>query len=253
MAFPKRGLIPDALLLLLYQGRGHARRSDETYRPLADHFGLTPEDLTQQRKFKDDRQEAQWNNVVQWAREKLCGDGLVHRPVEGERSIWRLTEAGIQRARALGSQFIVAEPPTPEASDLSEPPERVKMTTYRILRDTAIARRVKALHGHRCQVCGLLLEGRGGRPYAEAHHIRPLGAPHHGPDSEDNVVCVCPNCHAQLDQGAIVLDLDRMRAHPEHRIDALHVAYHNKTIVPGPDIEPTEPVQSRPGRRSRKR
>ncbi len=57
---------------------------------------------------------------------------------------------------------------------------RQEANVLRIVRDTAQARRVKALYDHTCQVCETRLEGLAG-PYAEAAHIRPLGAPHHGP------------------------------------------------------------------------
>jgi hypothetical protein len=33
----------------------------------------------------------------------------------------------------------------------------------------------------------------------EAAHIRPLGAPHNGPDTWDNTLCLCPNHHVPFD------------------------------------------------------
>jgi hypothetical protein len=74
---------------------------------------------------------------------------------------------------------------TQEAADL-QPPARVPSTTYRILRDTAKSRRVKALHGFKCQVCGKTIELSVGSRYAEGHHIQPLGGEHKGPDVEGN-------------------------------------------------------------------
>jgi hypothetical protein len=35
----------------------------------------------------------------------------------------------------------------------------------------------------------------------EAAHIRPLGAPHNGPDTLDNTLCLCPNHHVLFDHG----------------------------------------------------
>ena len=63
----------------------------------------------------------------------------------------------------------------------SEAPRR-ETTVLRIVRDTKQARRIKELYDYRCQICGIRLEGLAG-PYAEAAHIRPLGAPHNGPDT----------------------------------------------------------------------
>ncbi|MFK0061239.1 YDG/SRA domain-containing protein [Streptomyces werraensis] len=76
----------------------------------------------------------------------------------------------------------------------------------RLIRDTAAAQRIKQLHGGECQLCGLRLLGPDGRPYCEGAHIRPLGKPHHGPDVEPNILCLCPNCHVRLDMGAVTLD-----------------------------------------------
>ncbi|WP_374046215.1 HNH endonuclease [Rhizobium favelukesii] len=36
----------------------------------------------------------------------------------------------------------------------------------------------------------------GGEPYLEVHHVRPLAEG--GPDTADNAVGCCPNCHRQL-------------------------------------------------------
>ena len=69
-----------------------------------------------------------------------------------------------------------------------DPPARVVATTYRILRDTAAARRLKADHDDRCQICGATIELPDGARYSVAHHIRPLGRPHDGPDIRENMV-----------------------------------------------------------------
>lgn len=103
------------------------------------------------------------------------------------------------------TRFFTAAHPTPLASDINEPKEteRHLVTTYRVLRDTALARRIKADQNYECQICqGRILLGDG-TPYAEAHHVKPLGNPHNGPDDPSNIVCVCPNCHVKLDYGAM--------------------------------------------------
>jgi hypothetical protein len=53
-------------------------------------------------------------------------------------------------------------------------------------------------------------DGRGRGFYCEAHHIRPLGIPHNGADSSDNILIVCPNHHKTLDYGAMMIDLSRL-------------------------------------------
>lgn len=111
--------------------------------------------------------------------------------------------------------------------------ERVESTTYRILRDTPLARAIKALHKNRCQLCSQTLLLYGGQSYAEAHHIQPLGSKHNGPDKASNILCVCPNCHAQLDYGAIPLNTARLCIVPGHLIDERYVEYHILHVYKG--------------------
>jgi hypothetical protein len=119
-------------------------------------------------------------------------------------------------------------PRLPVSSDIeSPPPDRVATTTYRIIRDTELARRVKSMHDFRCQICGHVILLPDGSRYAEAHHIRPLGEPHNGPDVLGNIICVCPNHHAELDYFVIRLDLPSLHHVNGHEIDAGFVDYHN--------------------------
>ncbi len=123
----------------------------------------------------------------------------------------------------------------PDARDIDQPAaDRALTTAYRILRDTAVAQRVKQWHRFECQVCGRTLELPGGRRYAEGHHIRPLGSPHNGPDVSANVLCLCPNHHAELDYGVIALSLDMLRSSEHHRIDPRYIEYHNRVIYRRP-------------------
>lgn len=109
-------------------------------------------------------------------------------------------------------------------------PGRVLTTVSRVIRDTALARRVKELHDFRCQICGHTLELADGSFYAEAHHIRPLGSPHDGPDRLDNLVCVCPNHHVELDYRLKKLLLSDLGTVEEHKLSAIHVDYHNNLM-----------------------
>ncbi|MEV8225210.1 YDG/SRA domain-containing protein [Streptomyces sp. NPDC079167] len=79
-------------------------------------------------------------------------------------------------------------------------------TINRIIRDTAVSRRVKRLHDYTCQICGLAISvGRNGEKYAEGAHMQALGGPDGGPDVDGNVLCLCPNCHIRLDRGALYI------------------------------------------------
>ncbi len=116
-----------------------------------------------------------------------------------------------------------------KAADL-QPPERVETTTYRILRDTAKSRRVKALHGFKCQICGKTIQLSDGSRYAEGHHIQPLGGEHKGLDVEGNILCLCPNHHAEMDLGVSLLRLSSLRGVKGHVVEKIYIDYHNRVI-----------------------
>jgi putative restriction endonuclease len=104
----------------------------------------------------------------------------------------------------------------------------------RVIRNTRVGEDVKQLYDHRCQVCGTQVQTRNGS-YAECCHIRPLGAPHSGPDTIGNVLCLCPNCHVAFDTFAFTLSDDFLTSHSKplkldlrtgHQIGLEYVRYH---------------------------
>ncbi len=119
------------------------------------------------------------------------------------------------------------------ASDVNDAahPERREMILQRFIRDTVTARVLKQRHHNQCQICGLAVPLWEGLTYAEAHHIRPLGHPHNGPDLPSNMLILGPNHHAQCDLGAIRLDLASLRRLPDHIIEPENIRYHNTTIA----------------------
>ena len=118
-------------------------------------------------------------------------------------------------------------------------PGRQEVRVSRIVRDSARAGRIKAFYKHRCQIFGTRLECPAGL-YSEAAHIRPLGTPHDGPDTEDNILCLCPNHHVLFDNGAISVEDDlsltgtennSLKVHRDHHIDHQHLAYHREHLA----------------------
>ena len=142
--------------------------------------------------------------------------------------------------------YLFSQPNIQEAESSYGPAPRRETTTLRIVRDTAVTRRVKALYDYRCQVCGTRLEGAAG-PYAEAAHIRPLGAPHHGPDILANVLCLCPNHHVLFDMSAFgIADSGQLLGLPghlntrkQHLIGTAFLAYHREHFYLPNSISPT--------------
>jgi len=125
---------------------------------------------------------------------------------------------------------------TPKATDINDPPEttRIETTVYRILRDTALSREVKIAQQFKCQLCAETIQFGDGSFYAEAHHVKPLGRPYNGPDTRDNIICVCPTCHVLLDYKIIRLDQSQIP-----NISTVYIDFHNNEIYG--EIELAEP------------
>lgn len=112
------------------------------------------------------------------------------------------------------------------------PAARAQTVIQRIIRGTALGRKVKSMYKYNCQVCGITLQCEGGL-YAEAAHIRPLGSPHNGPDTMENILCLCPNHHVLFDNGGLTLSDDLVVAltgsqlivHSKHTINVEHIRY----------------------------
>jgi putative restriction endonuclease len=144
--------------------------------------------------------------------------------------IWRFT---LRRQDA-------AVPPWRNIADTPPlPPEVKQVTVLRVIRNTATVREVKEIHDYRCQICELRLDTPAG-PYAEGAHIKPLGAPHRGPDTLDNLLCLCPNHHLLFDVGAITVADDmtligtfgKLRMVPRHLINVEYIRYHRTHYAP---------------------
>ena len=146
------------------------------------------------------------------------------------RSLLTLPQADYEQA-VEEILFQVESEPLAEEFEGVEKPGRVLTKTYRILRDTRVAQSVKALHSFACQVCGITIKLQDGSFYAEAHHIRPLGGKHKGPDKPSNILCVCPNHHVQMDYRMIKITMRNLRRVPGHLIDGDHIAYHNDLVA----------------------
>jgi hypothetical protein len=131
----------------------------------------------------------------------------------------------------IGLEVVQEQSNTATDLDLDDLDVRRKMSEInRIIRDTALSRKVKSLYHHRCQICGETVLLYDEKPYAEAHHIKPLGSPHNGPDIQSNILCICPNHHAQLDYGAIKIELHELQIRPGHEIQREFIEYHNDNI-----------------------
>lgn len=196
--------------------------------------------------------EPQFHHILRWSREQLKVEK--HLDLTAPRGVWRLNEKGIKAASQIKIESFSPEEiaiitsrktttyaptktshdrvvkETPIASDFGDlVPEKVETITYRILRDTALARNLKELHENKCQICSETITLPTGA-YSEAHHIKPLSAPHQGPDIPENILVLCPNHHVMCDYGAIKLDVTVLMVHLGHKIGDEFLKYHNENI-----------------------
>lgn len=114
---------------------------------------------------------------------------------------------------------------------------RKEQTILRIVRDTKIARDVKKMYDFKCQVCQFTIQSQNSR-YAEGAHIKPLGNPHKGNDTKDNVLCLCPNHHVMFDRGLFSVTNDykiigaiegELFVSEKHKISLKHLKYHRES------------------------
>jgi len=104
----------------------------------------------------------------------------------------------------------------------------------RVIRSTEVGTSIKVLYKHTCRVCGIVLNTPSG-PYAEAAHIRPLGTPHNGQDTPDNVLRLCPNHYVLFDCGAFSIASDhclrglsgKLKVDSSHSINQANLHYHD--------------------------
>jgi predicted restriction endonuclease len=135
------------------------------------------------------------------------------------------------------------EPPASPPKGRANPPRSSTTTITRIVRDSAVTRRVKDLYDHACQACGARL-CVDGKPYAEGAHITPLGGGHGGLDEASNMICLCPNHHVLFDRGGFTVDPDytlrdvsscgvsgKLIVLEHHRIRQEHFTYHRDVIA----------------------
>lgn len=100
-----------------------------------------------------------------------------------------------------------------------EPASIVRQITDRA-RDAKVKAWVLRHANGRCECCESTAPFRTieGLPYLEVHHVRTLAD--HGPDTIDNTVALCPNCHRRLHYGddaselrkALFSKIDRLRS-----------------------------------------
>jgi len=132
-----------------------------------------------------------------------------------------------------------------EISLPDSPAERASRTVNSIVRNVIFRERIKDIYNHTCQVCGVYLK----RPNVKngisvAAHIKGLGKPHNGPDIKENMLCLCPNHHAQFDSYSFYINPDTftivglddnsqetITTSTKHKVNAEYLKYHKEQYL----------------------
>lgn len=113
---------------------------------------------------------------------------------------------------------------------------RKEYVINKIIRETKTAQFIKQLYNDTCQICGTQIKSPVST-YSEAAHIKSLGKPHNGPDTKENIICLCPNHHKMFDLGIISMDdnfnilgleNEKLTINPKHKIDLDLIKYHRE-------------------------
>jgi len=137
----------------------------------------------------------------------------------------------------IDSNGTVHIPKDVELKTSTESTKRKEGVIIRIIRNTQIAQDIKKIYDFKCQVCQFQLPTKIGS-YAEGAHIKPLGTPHNGHDSSDNLLCLCPNHHVMLDRGSFSIsdNLELIGAvsgnlfvSPKHTLNKDNLKYHRES------------------------
>ena len=102
MAMPEYEDMEEPLLCYIFfnGGKGYSVRPADTYDPLADFFGLSRDERIRPRP--DGYSGSQWQNRVQWTRQRLINHGDLDGSIRG---VWRLSPQGVQRATRVSSRY----------------------------------------------------------------------------------------------------------------------------------------------------
>ncbi len=149
--------------------------------------------------------------------------------------VWRFRLRKI--SEQLQERYVIQDDVSQVSEDGNEYKKttRIETTIQRIVRDTELTRRVKEMYRCECQVCRVAIRTNSGL-YAEAAHIQPLGAPHNGPDSLANILCLCPNHHVKFDFGGFIIldnfellgESGKLHVNPDHEVGREYLKYHRE-------------------------
>lgn len=139
-------------------------------------------------------------------------DGGTNRGAFG-RAVRNLPDNEFQQILHLGFGEIWSaekQQSSPAVEGFEEGPEEARRPTIevtsRLFRDRVFARNIRSAYADTCAVTGIKMLNGGGRPEAQAAHIKPVARS--GPDSIGNGIALSGTIHWMFDRGLISIDDD---------------------------------------------
>jgi 5-methylcytosine-specific restriction protein A len=114
-------------------------------------------------------------------------------PTDDPEELERRVQRKLRKLKKLGQRT----PPPPG----NRKPPRTNRGQSSYVRDPNVVAWVLSNNGQRCECCerDAPFQRDDGSPFLEVHHVRPLSEG--GPDTTDNAVACCPNCHREMHAG----------------------------------------------------
>jgi 5-methylcytosine-specific restriction protein A len=225
---------------VVYTGEGQTgdMTYDEGNKAVAEHA----EDGRELHLFKKEG-----DGMVSYVGQYECVDSFQEELRDKEGNL----RSGIRfELQPVDAETETTETGTSETAEVTELPggqttaEKRKVTTTRTERDSAVVNTLKELYENTCQVCGQRRLKNQDEGYSNVHHLKPLADD--GPDVPGNVVVVCPNHHADFENGMLTVDPETLEIdheyesevsgselllEGEHEVESEYLEYHNREIV----------------------
>lgn len=246
MAFPHYKDIEEPLLCLIYfnGGASYQMKSGDTYKPLADYFKLSQQEMETGRLFNDNRYESEWNNRVQWARNELKKAIYLDKTARG---IWKLSTLGIATAQSISNKYQLLnfvsnhEIAYARETEVGKGDKKLQEITQSDLdallneeeyfeggqtkrftnhyeRNPKLRSAAISFHGTKCKVCSFdfeMMYGEHGAGFIEVHHLIPVSDLKEETkiDPKTDMTVICSNCHRMIHREKDkVLSIDELKA-----------------------------------------
>jgi len=153
---------------------------------------------------------------VDWLRTDVRPLSPHEKSVLLQRNEWSIVRIDDERVKAMVHRWAYSEIDEnienlarrsgPELDDDEFEKKMGRVTRTAVRRDSKKANTFGRAYNMECQICRMSIIQPDGRRFVEVHHIKPVGERHNGPDRMSNMICLCPNHHAEMALGAFYID-----------------------------------------------